>query len=178
MTRMAHSEPTEEHVMLNRKALFSLFAVAAFAAAAALTVNSASAAPPKGPGIFKGNVGKGGGGGAWKGPKGPGVIKGPIVKLPPKLKPKLVIKPKLVLKPYWCWKHPWFCRRPIRIVKYPIITTGVVATGVAAAAVSRPAPTCTCLTKQYLPDGSVMFKDVCTQEVAVNPPPGQQAQVQ
>jgi hypothetical protein len=27
---------------------------------------------------------------------------------------------------------------------------------------------CTCLTKEYTPDGSVLFRDVCTKEMAVN----------
>src|SRR5262249_23255904 len=56
-----------------------------------------------------------------------------------------------------------------------------VAGGVAAAATypstpaatypSRPATnTCTCLTKQYTPQGAVVFQDVCTNEMAMNPP--------
>jgi hypothetical protein len=52
-----------------------------------------------------------------------------------------------------------------------------VTAGVGAAAIARPASTCTCLTKTYLPNGAVLFKDVCTQESALNPP-GQQAQMQ
>jgi hypothetical protein len=35
----------------------------------------------------------------------------------------------------------------------------------------RPAPAaCTCLRKTYLPNGAVLFQDVCTQESAMNPP--------
>jgi len=38
-------------------------------------------------------------------------------------------------------------------------------------AVARPvASTCTCLVKEYLPNGAVLFRDVCTNESAVNPP--------
>jgi hypothetical protein len=37
-------------------------------------------------------------------------------------------------------------------------------------------PTCTCLTKEYLPNGAVLFKDVCTNEAAMNPPNEQAAQ--
>ncbi|MCC6887904.1 MAG: hypothetical protein IT536_05150 [Hyphomicrobiales bacterium] len=41
----------------------------------------------------------------------------------------------------------------------------------AVAAVARPvASTCTCLVKEYLPNGSVLFRDVCTNESAINPP--------
>jgi hypothetical protein len=29
---------------------------------------------------------------------------------------------------------------------------------------------CTCLTKEYTPEGAVLFKDVCTNEAAINPP--------
>jgi hypothetical protein len=37
--------------------------------------------------------------------------------------------------------------------------------------VARPvASTCTCLVKEYLPNGAVLFRDVCTNESAVNPP--------
>ena len=40
--------------------------------------------------------------------------------------------------------------------------------------VARPVVTtqgpCTCLSKEYTPDGRVLFKDVCTNEAAINPP--------
>ena len=37
--------------------------------------------------------------------------------------------------------------------------------------VARPvASTCTCLVKEYLPNGAVLFRDVCTNESAMNPP--------
>ena len=29
---------------------------------------------------------------------------------------------------------------------------------------------CTCLTKEYTPEGAVVFKDLCTKEIAMNPP--------
>jgi hypothetical protein len=45
---------------------------------------------------------------------------------------------------------------PTRFVSAPMASTPSVAN----------AP-CTCLTKQYLGDGSVLFKDVCTKEAAV-----------
>ena len=34
---------------------------------------------------------------------------------------------------------------------------------------TKPAPSCTCLTKEYMDDGRVVFKDVCTKEMAVAP---------
>jgi hypothetical protein len=36
----------------------------------------------------------------------------------------------------------------------------------------RPTTTCTCLRKTYLPNGAVMFSDVCTNESAINGPVG------
>ena len=37
--------------------------------------------------------------------------------------------------------------------------------------VARPvAGPCTCLSKEYTPDGRVLFKDLCTNEAAINPP--------
>lgn len=40
-------------------------------------------------------------------------------------------------------------------------------------AVARPAVAgpCTCLSKEYTPEGVVVFKDRCTNEMAMNPPP-------
>ena len=34
----------------------------------------------------------------------------------------------------------------------------------------RVAGPCTCLSKEYTPDGRVLFKDLCTNEAAINPP--------
>jgi hypothetical protein len=48
----------------------------------------------------------------------------------------------------------------------------VVYGGYATYAVARPAIAgpCTCLTKEYTPEGAVLFKDRCTNEMAMNPP--------
>lgn len=42
----------------------------------------------------------------------------------------------------------------------------------ASYAVSRVATTdrCSCLSKEYTPEGAVLFKDLCTKEAAMNPP--------
>jgi hypothetical protein len=37
--------------------------------------------------------------------------------------------------------------------------------------VARPVAPCTCLSKEYTPEGAVLFKDNCTNEAAINPPP-------
>jgi hypothetical protein len=46
-----------------------------------------------------------------------------------------------------------------------------VAASVAPASAPAPAPAGGCLTKRELPDGSALFRDLCTQEEAVSPPP-------
>jgi hypothetical protein len=43
---------------------------------------------------------------------------------------------------------------------------------------TAPNGPCTCLTKQYLQDGSVYFKDLCTKEAAVATPDELRAQAQ
>ena len=53
---------------------------------------------------------------------------------------------------------------------YTSYTTPVAAAPVAAPVANR----CTCLTKEYTPEGAVVFKDICTDEVASNPPAGPQ----
>jgi hypothetical protein len=63
----------------------------------------------------------------------------------------------------------------------PVVTTEFVAQPVqtiVSAPVQRTADTCSCLTKDYLPDGSVMFKDLCTKEAAVASPEDARAQGQ
>jgi hypothetical protein len=71
--------------------------------------------------------------------------------------------------PNWCrwhrcgihvrWYRPW-------VYGAGVATTYAVAPTTVAAA---PAPSCTCLTKEYTPDNLVVFKDVCTKEVASAP---------
>jgi hypothetical protein len=64
---------------------------------------------------------------------------------------------------HWNWR--W---RTHRYYGFPVAVGGTVATGAVYAATPRaPAATCNCLTKEYLPDGSLLFKDVCTNEAAM-----------
>jgi hypothetical protein len=60
--------------------------------------------------------------------------------------------------------HHWRHWHPRRIFVYGGYSYPVYR---AAAPVTS---TCTCLTKTYLPNGAVLFRDVCTNEAAVNPP--------
>ena len=80
-------------------------------------------------------------------------------------------KPGPHIHPHWPHKHPhWHVK-----VKYPRVwyaprpvVYGAVAPAVAAPVVATNR--CTCLTKEYTPEGAVLFKDVCTNEAAINPP--------
>jgi len=77
-----------------------------------------------------------------------------VVRIPP---PILIPRPHPHHHPHWHWHFGW---RPYYIA--PV-----------AAGVTYSAPTwnrCTCLTKDYTPEGAVVFKDVCTNEMAMNPP--------
>ncbi len=48
---------------------------------------------------------------------------------------------------------------------------GVRTVGYTGYTVARPvAGPCTCLSKEYTEDGRVLFKDLCTNEAAINPP--------
>jgi hypothetical protein len=53
--------------------------------------------------------------------------------------------------------------------KTPVLV-GSVAGAAYAATTGTAAGTCNCLTKSYLEDGTVVFKDLCTQESAMNGP--------
>ena len=62
--------------------------------------------------------------------------------------------------------HPHWHVRYHRPVWY-----GVRTVGYAGYTVARPVSgPCTCLSKEYTPDGRVLFKDLCTNEAAINPP--------
>jgi len=59
---------------------------------------------------------------------------------------------------HWRWHHHY---RPYWVA--PVVAAGVATTYAAT-------PTCNCLTKSYTQDGAVVFKDLCTKEMAMNPP--------
>ena len=46
----------------------------------------------------------------------------------------------------------WYAPRPVYVASRPV------------------AGPCTCLSKEYTSDGRVLFKDLCTNEAAINPP--------
>ena len=66
--------------------------------------------------------------------------------------------------PHYHWHWRWhFVRHPYWVA--PIVGTSVVRPVYA----SNPTPTCNCLTKSYTQEGAVVFKDLCTKEMAMNP---------
>lgn len=80
------------------------------------------------------------------------------------VKPIKPIKPKwppIVVKPKW--------PKPIHVVH---VHRRVIYAAPAVYAVARPAVAgpCTCLSKEYTQEGAVLFKDRCTNEMAMNPP--------
>ncbi len=142
----------------------SLLALAAVAPLGAFALSSTDAL------AFHGIGGSGGmhigGGGMHVGGGGPhiggglryGGYHGPafhrIVRIPPRWWPPH--------HHHWHWGW-WHWPRPYWVA--PVVATGVAAT-YATPSYNR----CTCLTKEYTPEGAVVFKDVCTNEMAMNPP--------
>lgn len=124
-----------------------------------------------------------GGGGMKPGkvfvPKGPikmapvkPVKLGPFKPIKP-IKPVFPVKP---IKPHGPHHHahgPHFIPVPMPVTAYAVERPVTV--------VSRPvtrnasSSTCNCLTKDYTPDGIVIFKDLCTKETASAPLPGSPA---
>ncbi len=88
-------------------------------------------------------------------PKGPPKIVMPRPNKPPHFHPHWPKKP-----PHWHVhvRHPrvWYAPRP---VVYGAVAPVVTATN-----------RCSCLVKEYTPEGAVLFRDVCTNEMAMNPP--------
>jgi hypothetical protein len=85
-----------------------------------------------------------------------GVVKGHFHR--PIRHPGRWIHPRFPRHPHWHvrWRYPRiiYAARPVVYGAAPIVTTN----------------RCTCLTKTYTPEGAVLFKDVCTNEMAMNPP--------
>jgi hypothetical protein len=62
-------------------------------------------------------------------------------------------------KRHWHYRYGYGYVSPIVVGSRPVVYS-------ATPTVNR----CTCLTKEYTPEGAVLFKDVCTNEAAINPP--------
>ncbi len=68
------------------------------------------------------------------------------------------------IPPRWHWHWRW------HVWHRPYWGAPVIATTYGSSPTYAATPTCNCLTKQYTQEGAVVFKDVCTNEMAMNPP--------
>jgi len=151
-----------------RTSMFAMAAVAALGAASLVTTTTSADARGFGGGGFHGGGFHGGGmrmgGGVRVGHVG---IRGPMI----------IRRPGIHIghRPNWC-RYSGRCNIHVRWHRPWIYGTGVVATTYAVApTVVATAKPCTCLTKEYTPDNLVVFKDVCTKEVASAPAGNTQA---
>ena len=70
-----------------------------------------------------------------------------------------------------CWHRPWPPLPPPLPWPCALARLAPVLPGPGATrSLARLRSTCTCLVKEYLPNGAVLFRDVCTNELAMNPP--------
>jgi hypothetical protein len=162
-----------------RTAMLALAAVATLGLASLATTTSADARGFGGGGGFS----RGGGGGHVGMRMGGGVRMGGMHRMGgvQRIGIRQIHRPHIRIghrHPNWCrfhgrchihvrWHRPWIYG-----------STGVVATSYAVAPVAAAPRPCTCLTKEYTPDNLVVFKDVCTKEVASAPIGNTQVQLQ
>jgi hypothetical protein len=95
-------------------------------------------------------------------PIGPKIINGPKFYPKPYPHPYPFPKPH---KPHW---HPH--HKPLLIVQQPVYQP-IVRNVVRPVTVAAP-KVASCLTKEYTPEGMLIFKDLCTKEMASTPIPG------
>ena len=151
--------------MLSRSSIYSLAAVALMGAAA-LAPTGASAKPM----------------GLIVNPKVQGLVIHPQPVMGVALHPVmgLIIHPKPPMgviisqpdPPHFWWHHH---HEPVLIEGGETIRETM---HVSAPVASVPTAPCNCLTKSYLQDGSVLFKDICTKESALATPDDLRAQAQ
>ena len=163
-----------------RNTMLALAAIASLGIASLATTSSADARG------FGGGISRGGGGGHVGMRIGGGrqfggmhriggrVSLGHRVRIGQRV--RLGHRPFVRFRPLWCHRFAWRCKVHVRWPRPIIYGTGLVATSYALAP-STPRP-CTCLTKEYTPDNLVVFKDLCTKEVASAPAGNTQVQLQ
>lgn len=132
---------------MSRKFILGLAAVATLASTVILS--AAASAAPHGHG---GHGGHGAGGHAH--------VRPPLHRLPP----------RIVHRPH---RHGHIVVRPIYERTYVRPVSYVRSVGIAAPVAES---LCNCLTKSYTPEGVVVFKDLCTKEMASAPVEGVPAQ--
>jgi hypothetical protein len=84
---------------------------------------------------------------------------GPVVINPP---PVIIAPPPVVVA-----APPAVIARPVPVYAPHPMPMPAQAPSMSASPHAAAAPSCNCLTKQYLQDGSVLFRDVCTHEAAM-----------
>jgi hypothetical protein len=199
--RRSNKETFQEKPMSARSSLFAFAAVAALAVAA-LVPGSASAAgnpssnhvakPVSKPVVQKGLIGHdkitytpkkliGSDPNTWT-PKKKLIGGDPNTWTPKK---KLIGGDPITWTPNGYWKHHhhrhfwwWFARQRLYYATPEVTTTEVSAPAVRATSTPAVSANCNCLTKEYLEDGSVVFKDLCTKEAAMATPAELKAQAQ
>jgi hypothetical protein len=77
---------------------------------------------------------------------------------------------RFIYRPHHPW-HRWHHHHWHRYGWGWGVPVAMGVAGVATYAATAPAPACTCLTKQYLDNGAVLFTDTCTNESAMAMPP-------
>jgi hypothetical protein len=165
-----------------RTSMFAIAAVAALGAASLVTTTTSADARGFGGGGFHGGGFHGGGmGGGHMMRMGGGVRMGHVGMRTVGIRHVGIrhvgIRHVGIRNGNWCrfygrcgihvrWHRPWVI---------PVATAGLVATSYAVAPAVATAKPCTCLTKEYTPDNLVVFKDLCTKEVASAPAGNTQA---
>jgi hypothetical protein len=143
--------------------MFRKIALAALAASAVIGASMIAPTSASAFGGFRGNAGFHGNGGFHGGPR-----------INAGFRPN-IIRPNPCRFGYGCHPYnPWYVhnhRRPIWYGAAPVIAAPV-------AYAATQASTCNCLTKQYTPEGAVLFKDLCTNEAALNAPAQQTGMIQ
>ena len=140
---------------MSRKSTLLALAAAASVGAIALSSSDAFAFHAGGSGVRVATAHVGGSGLRYSAYRAPALK---IVKLPP----------PVVHPPHWHWHWAWHHRYWIP----PVVVGGVGVTAATYAATAPATCNCNCLTKEYTPEGAVVFKDLCTHEMAMNPPDG------
>lgn len=103
-----------------------------------------------------------------------GKFQSPSQKVMPQKPPIQKIKPIWVGKPVpYPMPHPKpfpHPHGPNFVVVAPVSAAATVATIAAVQAAPAVHGPVACLTKEYIPTGAVLFRDICTSEWAMNPP--------
>ena len=149
-----------------RNTMLALAAVASLGIASLATTSSADARP------FGGGFSRGGGGGHMGMRIGGGRHIGGahrIGRVHIGHRIRIAHRPHFHPRPHWCHRFPWRCKVHVRWPRPIIYGAPVIAAAATYATAPVAAPRCTCLTKEYTPDGLVIFQDVCTKELASAP---------